>query len=88
MVHVLTLMIVIVCFMIFLRTCYIWHLNRARRTGFYPPKDRATLYDVKRLLMNGEKDLAVRVYRDIYHTSAWEARKNVDELEKNLNNPS
>ena len=74
----------IVCFSILMRTYWIWHLNQARRRGLYPLKDKPTLFDVKELLLKGEKESAIRVYCQIFGSNYSEAKKAVEELERSL----
>ncbi len=84
MIRILALVIMGICFLIFMRTYWIWQLNQLRRRGLYPDKGKATLFDVRRLLINGEKEAALRVYCEIFGTSQKEAKKAVEDLEKNL----
>ena len=42
------------------------------------------MFDVRRLLIKGEKDLAVRVYSDLFKTSMQEASVAVDEIERSI----
>ena len=42
------------------------------------------MFDVRRLLIKGEKDLAVRVYCDLFKVNAEEAAKAVDEIERSI----
>lgn len=80
-----SLLILLLCFLIFSQTLWIWHLNQARRRGLYPSSREATLFDVKRLITAGEHVLAIRLYRQIYRgTSFKEAQKAVAEIEKGI----
>ncbi len=45
---------------------------------------KPTLFDVRDCLVNGEKDMAVKLYRKIYQTSLSEAKKSIEELERNI----
>ncbi|MCK5178737.1 MAG: hypothetical protein KAR32_04340 [Candidatus Omnitrophica bacterium] len=42
------------------------------------------MFDVRRLLVKGEKDLAVRVYCELFKTSMEEATAAVDEIERSI----
>lgn len=77
--------VIALCFWIFTRTCRIWYLNQARRMGKLPP-EKATLFDVKKLIERGEKELAVSLYQSIFGTDKKEAARAVDEMERSLNN--
>ncbi len=81
-----SLLVLLICFLVFFRTFWIWHLNQARRKGLYPLNDRATLFDVKRLISSGEKILAIRLYREIYKgISLKGAQRAVEEIERSIN---
>ena len=44
-----------------------------------------TMFDVRELLLSGDKDMAVRVYSEIFDIEDIDrARKDVEDLEKNL----
>lgn len=72
-------------FAVLLRTRWMWDLNRARREGLYPgPDKKPTLFDVRQLIIKGERDLAVQLYCRIFNTNRTESVKAVQELEKNI----
>ena len=77
-------LMVLVCFLVFLNIYRIWSINDARRRGKLPTKGKATMYDVRHLLMEGEKELATRVYCDIFNVPMTRARKDVEELQRSL----
>ena len=48
--------------------------------------EQPTLWDVREVLLEGDKDLAVQLYCDIFRIEDIErARKEVDELSRNIN---
>jgi hypothetical protein len=53
---------------------------RARRDGVYPPPGRGSDEDVVRLMRQGEKLMAIRLYRDIHATGLKEAKERVEEM--------
>jgi hypothetical protein len=55
---------------------------RARRTGLYPASGQGSDDDVERLLRNGEKMLAIRLYRELYCADLMTARRRVEELQQ------
>jgi hypothetical protein len=59
-------------------------LLRARLAGLYPAKGQGRDGDVERLLHQGEKMLAIRLYRELYGTDLKTARRRVEELEQKL----
>ena len=58
--------------------------NKARKKGILPDPSKATMFDVRRLLVDKEKDLAIEVYRDIFKTTHKEAEKAIEELERSI----
>jgi hypothetical protein len=84
MVVLYTLLILSVCFLVFYSAYRVWFLNEARRRGKLPAKGRATMFDVRHLLMEGEKELAIQVYREIFQTTLIKAKKDVEDLERSL----
>ena len=81
---IVSILVLCVCFFILSQTCWIWFLNQARRKGLYPDPGKATLFDVRRLITQGEILLAISVYREIFGVSFKDAKKAVEELERNL----
>jgi hypothetical protein len=55
-----------------------------RRRGKLPAKGRATMFDVRHLLMEGEKELAIQIYCEIFQTTPAKAKKDVEDLERSL----
>lgn len=53
---------------------------RARLEGIYPPPGRGSDADVERLLRQGEKMLAIRLYREIHATDLMTSRLRVEEM--------
>ncbi len=81
---VAALVIVSLCFFVFVRTYWIWHMNNLRRQGLNPVQRQPTLFDVRELLVKGEKATAIKVYQKIFKVDQKEALKAVESLEKNL----
>lgn len=77
-------LIILVCLLVFINTYRVWTLNDARRRAKLPKSGKATMFDVRHLLMEGEKELAVQIYAEIFNTSTAKARKDVDELQRSL----
>lgn len=80
----LAFVVTLLCVSLFIKVYWIWYLRSLRRPGDYSRKGKGTLFDVRQLLRNGEKEAAVRLYAEIYKTNSEEARKSVAELEKSL----
>lgn len=76
--------IIIACFLIFSRSREVFSINQARKKGLYPQKGKATMWDVRHLITQGERELAIRVYREIFETNYKEAKKAVEELESSI----
>jgi hypothetical protein len=84
MVVLYTVLIILVCSLVLFNAYRASFLLDARRRGKLPPKGRATMFDVRHLLMEGEKDLAIQVYCEIFQTTPLKAKKDVEDLERSL----
>ena len=84
MIWLISFIILSLCFCILMQTYWIWFINQARRKGLYPQRGKATMFDVRRLIIEGEKNLAIRIFAEIFKTSHKEAKKGVEELEKSI----
>ncbi len=58
-------------------------MNKARREGNLP-KGKPTMFDVRQLLMEGKKEMAIEIYCAIFNTTPAKAKKDVDELQRSL----
>ena len=79
-----TTLIILVSLLVLFNIYRIRFLVDARRRGKLPAKGRATMFDVRHLLMEGEKELAIQVYCEIFQTTSAKARKDVEDLERSL----
>ena len=84
MIVLYTTVIILVGILIFLNTPWILFKNEARRSPKLPKKGKGTMFDVRHLLMEGEKDLAVQLYAEIFNVFLPRARKDVEELQRSL----
>lgn len=75
-----TFVIILICWLVLSQTRWIWAVNQARKKGIYPEKGKATMFDVRSLIIEGEYDLAVELYRRLFRTSRRNARKAVEDL--------
>jgi len=46
--------------------------------------EKLTMFDVRQLLIKGEKDLAIRVYCELFKAKPEEACKAVEEIERSI----
>ena len=76
--------VTLVCFLVALNVYRFRFIRDARRRGKLLNKGKATMFDVRHLLMEGEKELAIRVYSEIFGVSLFKARKDVEELQRSL----
>ena len=76
--------ILAICFLVFSQVYWIWSMNQLRRQGKLPEKGKATMFDVRRLLMEGEKETAVRLYCEIFKVTRKRAVKDVEELQRSI----
>lgn len=58
-------------------------VSKARKEGNLP-KGNLTMFDVRQLLMEGKKEMAIEVYCAIFKISAVKAKKDVEELQRSL----
>jgi hypothetical protein len=65
-------------------TSYIGLIIEAKARGLYPKRGEATIEDVKRLLLSGERFWAINAYREMYRLSFEQAELEVDLLERRL----
>jgi len=77
-------LIILVLLLVSYNAYRVWFLTDARRRGKLPAQGRATMFDVRHLLMEGEKDLAIQVYCEIFQTTPLKAKKDVEDLERSL----
>jgi hypothetical protein len=84
MVYAYTALILLVCSLVIINIFRIRLLNDARRRGKLPLKGKATMFDIRHLLMEGEKDLAIQLYCEIFHVTLPKAKKDVEELQRSL----
>jgi hypothetical protein len=84
MVVLYIILIVLVSILVLFNTYRVWFLIDARRRGKLPQRGKATMFDVRHLLMEGEKELAIQVYCEIFQTTPIKAKKDVEELERSL----
>jgi len=59
-------------------------VDAARRRGKLPLKGKATMFDIRHLLMEGEKDLAIQLYCEIFNVNVAKAKNDVEELQRSL----
>lgn len=77
-------LVFLVCLLVFINVQRLWPILDARRRGKLPKKGKATMFDVRHLLMEGDKELAIQLYCEIFNTTPTKARKDVSELERSL----
>ncbi len=79
-----TTLIILVCFLVFLNTYRIWFLSDVNRKVKLPHNGKPTMFDVRHMLMEGEKDLAIQYYCAIFNTTPSKAKLDVEELQRSL----
>ena len=80
----LALAVVGLCFFVIVRAYWIWHRKRLGLQTVSASKQKPTLFDVRELLLRGEKPKAIKVYRQIFKVDQKDAQAAIDSLEKNL----
>ena len=76
--------ILAICFLIFSQTYWIWTMNQMRRQGKLPEKGKATMFDVRRLLQEGEKEAALRLYCEIFKVQRKKALKDIEQFQRSI----
>ncbi len=84
MTYIYATLILLVCALVFINSYRMWTLNDARRRGKLPKRGKVTMFDVRHLLMEGEKELAIHLYAEIFKTTPAKAKKDVEELQRSL----
>ena len=77
-------LVALVCILVLVNVYHAWTIREARRRGKLPQKGKATMFDVRHLLREGKKDLAIQVYCEIFNTPMHKAKKDVEALERSL----
>ena len=77
-------LILLTCLLVLLNVRGVWFVHDARRRRRLPLRGKATMFDVRYLLMEGEKDLAIQLYCEIFNTTFGKARKDIEQLERSL----
>jgi hypothetical protein len=63
---------------------WIWYVIKTQKEH-HRMHDAPTMWDVRNVLMNGDKDLAVQLYCEVFDIDDIDrARKEVDELERSI----
>ena len=84
MVVLYTALIILVSLLLSFNIYRSWFFIDARRCGKLPVKGRATMFDVRHLLMEGKKELAIQTYCEIFQITSTKAKKDVEDLERSL----
>ena len=79
-----SMLIVLVSSLILLNIYKIRLYNQARKRGKITIKGKITMFDVRHLLMQGEKELAIQLYGELFHVTLTKAKKDVEELQRSL----
>ena len=58
---------------------HLWHESHLNSHD-----EKLTMFDVRQLLIKGEKDLAIRVYSELFKTDSQEASRAVEEIERSI----
>lgn len=89
-------MIILLSFIAFVLTAilvaqiyWVWMFKKAQKQYMSEVKEnsRPTMWDVREVLMEGDRDLAVQLYCEVFGISDIErARRDVEEMERGLQN--
>lgn len=82
---IISFIIFCICFIIYHLSQWLWSVNQTRRKNAYPPNNRKpTMFDVRHLIVKGDKEMAIKVYCDIFKVGYRDGKKAVDDLEKSI----
>ncbi len=85
MVKLYLFVVICLCVYIFLHSRWFGVLKQMwHDSGFHSKKETLTMFDVRNLLVKGEKDLAIRVYCEIFKVSPEEACTAVEQIERSI----
>ena len=59
-------------------------VDKARRSGVYPPHGAGSDADVERLVRDGQKILAIKLYRELHGVGLKDSKEVVDKIERDL----
>ena len=77
-------LIVLVLALVLFNLKSFWRMRDPNRSRKLPQRGKGTMFNVRHLLMEGEKDLAIQLYCEIFQTTSSKAKKDVEELERSL----
>ena len=77
-------LVVLVAVLVVINARRVWSMDKARRRGKLPQKGKATMFDVRHLLMEGEKELAIQLYCEIFNAIPSKAKRDIEELQRSL----
>jgi hypothetical protein len=81
----IALSIIGLCFLIFWSrgSSSYFNIRRLKHKGLLKSK-RPTMFDVRQLIIEGHKNEAIELYALLFKVNRKEARKNVDNIEKHI----
>jgi len=85
MVFLYTLFIVLICFSIFFFTRWLGYLRNSKISSFINNKTEPTMFNVRNLIINGERRKAIQVYLRIFQVNEQEASQAIDDLIQHIN---
>jgi hypothetical protein len=72
----------VLCFALLCTVYWFWMTKPARKNQ--GPTPAPTMFDVRRLLKEGDREGAIRCYAKIFKVSSKQARKDIEQLERSL----
>ena len=85
MVPLFIVLIILTCLAIGFQIYWIWTSPRAPREGkFLERKGKTTMFNVRQLLVDGNKESAIKMYCEIFDVPHKQAQKDIEELERSL----
>jgi len=72
------------CFYILMHTRLFKSISQGWRKKTFPGKKNVTMFDVRNMILKGDKISAIRFYQEIFKTDAKEAQRAVEDLAKSI----
>ena len=84
--HLPSFLISAFCFLVLFGIYWLWAMKGFNTFAFKkkPAPRKPTMFDVRRLLQDGNRESATKAYIEIFKVPLKKARKDIEELERNL----
>ena len=84
MIYILTFFIITCALLILLNSHWVEQLGQNSRKASSPDRHKPTMFEVRRLIIQNDKESAIRLYCQIFSVGRKEAQIAVEELERSI----